>query len=137
MKTVYVAMEALQAPGGPVEPTLGYSISSYAKPFMHWCASNARTVLLTDDPLPHALLLLRHLGVEGAVPVRAFESSKAEIFNPHEDFYLVDDALIPSEVSWFAEHGLGDRVISVNPATGVAPQTKQRLEARLHERRRG
>lgn len=134
MKTVYVAMETLFAPGAPVEPTLGYGIAPYAKPFMHWCAHNARTVLLTDGPLPHAFRLLAHLGVEG-VSVRAFESSKAELLNPREDFYLVDDTMIPSEVSWFSEHGMGDRVVSVDPHTGVTVRTKEKLEGKLHRRK--
>jgi hypothetical protein len=49
----------------------------------------------------------------------------------HKDFYWVDSELIPHEVSWLAQHGHVDRLLSVDPVIGVSTDTKKALEARL------
>lgn len=136
-RTIYVSLDALTSATGSVDPNLMHGVASYAQPFLHWCAEQGRTVLLTDRPLAHAFRLLAQLNADnGTVSVRTFDSSKTEILRSSEDFYLVDDALIPGEASWFTEHGLGDRIIAVDPHTGVTPETRRRLEEKFHGRRK-
>lgn len=129
-RTIYVAMDALLAPSDKPDPHLGTGIAPYAKPFLTWATTHGRPVVLTDGPLSHAVYLVDKLDVKGKVAVRGFDMSKTELFSPHEDFYLVDDALIPSEISWFAEHGLGHRVIPCG-AHGVTEQARDALHAAI------
>ena len=131
-RTIYVNMDALLVRSDEPDPHLGAGIAPYANAFMRWAAQHGHVCLLTDGPLSHAMYLAGRIGNPS---VRGFTLSKTELLDPHQDVYLVDDALIPSEMSWFAEHGLHHRVITVNPREGVTAATKDKLEARLRDNR--
>lgn len=126
-RTIYISMNTLLAPSEHPDPHLGVGISHYAKPFVAWCKTQGTVCLLTDSPLAHAVYLAEKLG---GMPVRSFDLSKTDLLDRHKDFYLVDDGLIPGEVSWFAEHGLASRVVSVDNH-GVTPATRDALAARI------
>lgn len=129
---VYVSSDALLVPSELPDNVLETGIASYAKPFLHWCSSLYTTVLLTDLPAAHAKYLLNRLGLrEDQVLIKFYHSSKTDSMRPERNVYLIDDALIPSEVSWFLEHGLHDHIIGVDPHTGVSPATRQQLEERI------
>lgn len=131
MTTIYVSLDALTVPSEKPDAYLGAGISPYTNGFLHWAATKGKVVLLTDRPIAQVLALLdRHGCSKLGVQIRTFTSSKTEVLRPTEDFYLVDEVLIPSEYSWFAEHGLGDRLIPVG-SDGVTPATKDKLAARL------
>ena len=133
--TIYVGLEALQVPSDRPDPYLGFGVAAYAAPFLSWAATRGRVVILTDGPVQHVLHLLRTMKLpDSAVSVKMYGSSKVEALHTGEPFILVDDALIPSEVSWFLEHHLGDRVVSVNHTTGVTQETKAHVERLLAKR---
>ncbi len=133
---VYVASDALLVPSDDADHVLNCGISSYAKPFMHWCASHYTTVLLTDMPVAHVKYLLNKLMLrEDQLSLRFYHGLKTDYLRPDRGCYLVDDALIPGEVSWFLEHGLQDQLIGVDPHTGVSPMTRQTLEERIRHGR--
>ncbi len=127
-RIIYISMDTLLVPSEKPDLHLGTGISGYAKPFLTWAADHGRPVILTDGPLAHAVYLVDKLGAKGKVAVRGFDMNKTDLFTSHDDFYLVDDALIPSEISWFTEHGLGHRVIPCGPH-GVS----ERVRDALHE----
>ena len=128
---VYVSTDALLIPSDSPDHVLDVGISDYAKPFMHWCSSNYRTYLITDMPVAHAKYLLNKLELrENAVIIKFCGTLKTDCIEPSRNTFLIDDALVPGEVSWFLEHGLQDQLIGVDPHTGVSPATRQTLEAR-------
>ncbi len=134
---VYVSVDSLLVPSDKHDTFLDAGIAEYAAPFMNWCAGTYRTILLSDRPVAHATYLFRHLGLSpAAVPIKPYLGLKIDNIDPQSNFYLIDDALIPGEVSWFLEHGLQDRLIGVNPHIGVSLETRHTLEARTHARRR-
>lgn len=133
---IYVAMDTLLAPSDHPDNNLRAGIAPYAKPFITWAATQGKVVVLTDGPLSHAMYLLQKLNCADLATIRSFEVSKVENLHTDEPFYLVDDALIPGEVSWFLEHGHQDRLISVLPHHNVTPDTKKKLEEKLRERRK-
>lgn len=133
---VYVSSDALVVPSDNPDTVLDAGIAPYARPFMHWCAGTYKTVLLTDLPTAHARYLLNKLALrEDQVVLRFFHGLKTDYLRPDSNCYLIDDALIPGEVSWFLEHGLQDHLIGVDPHTGVSPTTRQQLEERVRHGR--
>jgi hypothetical protein len=129
---VYVSSDAILCPSDKPDPVLETGISTYAKPFMYWCSGLYTTILLTDLPAAHAKYLLNRLGLrEDQVLIRFYHGAKTDSIRPEKNIYMIDDALIPSEVSWFLEHGLQDHIIGVDPHTGVSPATRQALEERI------
>lgn len=128
---VYVTSDALLVPSSEPDHLLDAGIAPYGPAFMTWCCSVYNTVLLTDLPMAYVRRLLHALKIDKMnIVVKPFSTSKVSALNPRENYYLIDDALIPSEVSWFLEHGFQDRLIGVDPHTGVSPATRQTLEAR-------
>lgn len=135
MRRIYVSIDALQAPSDKPDPHLGTGISAYARPFITWLSQHGKVVVLTDGSLQHAVYLLSKINCTEKASVRGFEVCKTEILKEHGDVYLVDTILTPSEVSWFAEHGMADRVVTVKLHEGVSPSTKQALEAKFASER--
>lgn len=116
---------------------LGAAVAPYAKPFIHWAQQHFDVHWLTDRGFPHGTYVSKTLQLpRDAVKTVGFSDSKVEALSPHLDFFWVDAELIPSEVSWVAQHGLLPRVLQVDPIHGVTPDVKQALEAALHQRKR-
>lgn len=133
MRKIYVSLDALLIPSEKPDPHVGTGIAPYAQAFLTWASTQGRTVLLTDRPLPYAARVLKTIGCEDKIPIRGFEVSKTELLDHKDDFYLVDDMLIPGELSWFSEHGLSDRLVAVSPYKGPTPETKAALEEKFRK----
>lgn len=133
---IYISFDALLVPSDKPSEVLRAGIAPYAKSFITWAATQGRVVILTDGPLSHPMHLLQHIKCADLASIRSFEVSKTETLRHDEPFFLVDDALIPGEVSWFMEHGHQDRIIPVSPREGVTPRTKQLLEEKLRHVKR-
>lgn len=130
---VYVSADALVVPSDHPDHFLEAGIAPYAAGFMNWCCGTYRTVLLCDWPLAQATYLVDKLGVPPqSLPIRTYYGSKVDSLNLDSNFFLIDDALIPGEVSWFLEHGLQSRIIGVNPYVGVSLETRRALQERTH-----
>jgi hypothetical protein len=133
---VYVSTDALLVPSEHPDAVLECGIAEYAKSFMHWCTGHYSTVLLTDLPVAHARYLISRLRLmEDQLPMKFYYGAKTDRLPTGGNFFLIDDALIPGEVSWFLEHGLQDQLIGVDPHTGVSPMTRQTLEERIRHGR--
>lgn len=116
---------------------LGKKIAPYAKPFLHWAKEHFDVRWLSETGARDAIYTANRLSLPAdAIPVAAFEDSKIEHMSPHEDFYWVDGALIPSEAAWLAEHRFQDRLLQVDPYTGVTPAHKEQLQQKMMTRRR-
>jgi len=127
--TIYVGLEALQVHSDKPDPYLGFGVAAYTAPFLSWAATRGRVCILTDGPVQLVMHLLNTLKLTASnIAIKSYGTNKTDVLRTDEPFVLVDDALIPGEVSWFMEHGLGDRLVSVSPLTGVTPETKSRVE---------
>lgn len=112
-------------------------IAPYAKPFMHWAKEHFDVRWLSDTGARDASYTAARLSLPSdAVPIAAYEDSKIEALNPRENFYWLDGALIPSEVAWLAENRCHDRLLQVDPFTGVTPEHKEELAKKIMARRR-
>lgn len=115
---------------------LGAAIAPYAKSFLHWATQHFDVRWLSDRGAGPAVYAASLLSLPpDRVRVAGFAESKVEALSPHPNFYWVDSELIPHEVSWLAQHGHVDRLISVDPLRGVSTDTKQALEARMAKHR--
>lgn len=111
---------------------LGAAIAPFAKPFLHWAAQHFDVRWLSDKGVGPATYVASLLSLPAdKVRIAGYTDSKVEALSPHKDFYWVDSELIPSEVSWLAQHGHVDRHISVDPREGVSTDVKKALEARV------
>lgn len=115
---------------------LGAAIAPFAKSFLHWATQHFDVRWLSDRGVGPATYVSSLLSLPAdKVHVAGYVDSKVEALSPHKDFYWVDSELIPHEVSWLAQHGHVDRLISVDPLTGVSTDAKQALEARIEHHR--
>jgi hypothetical protein len=115
---------------------LGAAVAPYAKPFLHWATQHFDVRWLSDRGAGPAAYLAKLLSLPAdKVHIAGFGDSKIEALSPHKDFYWVDSELIPHEVSWLAQHGHVDRLISVDPREGVSTDAKKALEARVAKHR--
>lgn len=111
---------------------LGAAIAPFAKPFLHWATQHFDVRWLSDKGVGPASYVASMLSLPSdKIHIAGYTDSKVEALSPHKDFYWVDSELIPSEVSWLAQHGHVDRLISVDPFTGVSTDVKKALEARV------
>lgn len=111
---------------------LGAAIAPYSKAFVHWATKHFDVRWLSDKGLGPATYVATKLGLpQDAVRVSGFNDSKVEAVSKYKDFYWVDSELIPHEVSWLAQHGHVDRLISVDPLKGVSTDDKKALEAHV------
>jgi hypothetical protein len=115
---------------------LGAAVAPYAKSFIHWALQHFNVHWLSDRGPGPAVYAAKMLSLpDDGVHVAGYVDSKIEAISPHKDFYWVDSELIPHEVSWLAQHGHVDRLITVDPLTGVSTDAKQALEARIAHHR--
>ena len=115
---------------------LGAAVAPYAKAFLHWATQHFDVRWLSDRGAGPAVYTASLLSLPpDKVHVAGFVDSKVEALAPHKDFYWVDSELIPHEVSWLAQHGHVDRLLTVDPVTGVSTDTKKALEMRLSNHR--
>lgn len=118
------------------DPYLGAAVATYAKPFLHWATQHFDVRWLSDRGSAPAHYLTQHLGLpQDKVSVAGYADSKVEAIEPHKNFYWVDSELIPHELSWLAQHGHADRLISVDPVKGVSADDKKALEAFVQKTR--
>lgn len=111
---------------------LGAAIAPYARPFMHWATQHFDVHWLSDRGAAAATYITQLLGLPAdKVRIAGFMDSKVEALEPHKNFFWVDSELIPHELSWLAQHGHVDRLISVDPSVGVSTDAKKALEAHL------
>lgn len=109
---------------------LGAAIAPYAKSFLHWATNHFDVHWLSDKGAAPAVYIAQKLGLPAdKVRIAGYRDSKVEALSGHKNFYWVDSELIPNEVSWLAQHGHVDRLISVDPFNGVSTDTKKALEA--------
>lgn len=110
-------------------------ISDYAKPFMHWAKEHFDVRWLSDTGARDAIYTARRLSLpDHTVPVASYEDSKVEAISPHEDFYWIDGALIPSEAAWLRQHQHEGRFIQVDPLIGVTSKHKDLLQTKIPRR---
>ena len=115
---------------------LGAAVAPYAKAFMHWATQHFDVHWLSDRGAGPAVYVANLLSLPAdKVRVAGYVDSKVEALSPHKDFFWVDAELIPHEVSWLAQHGHVDRLITVDPLTGVSTDAKEALEARAGHHR--
>jgi len=115
---------------------LGAAVAPYAKSFLHWAAQHFDVRWLSDRGAGPAVYVANLLSLPAdKVHIAGFVDSKVEALAPHKDFYWVESELIPHEVSWLAQHGHVDRLITVDPLTGVSTDAKEALEARVAHHR--
>lgn len=135
---LYLAVSGpLLIPSQSPDPYLGTGIAEYARPFLAWAHERFDVHLLTDDHPRHVHYLTQKLGFPGdALPPHTFDLNKADVINPHDDFYWVDSELIPGEVAWLAKHGHYDRFLSVDPTVGITHEHKKKLEGLTRTSRR-
>lgn len=135
--TLYIGLHGpLLVPAAKPNEYLGAGIADYAKPFLTWAKDRFDIQVLTDENLRHVHHLTEHLGLPAdKINPRGFETSKVEVMQPGTDFYWVDAALIPGELSWLTEHGHYDRFLAVDPTVGVTPRHKDVLEGLTRNRR--
>lgn len=124
---LYIALE------GPLALPDG-KISDYARPFLHWAKQHFDVTLVTDGTTRQALQVLAQIGEQ--LPIRTFVDTKASLLKPQEDYFWVDAELIPSEVSFLAQHGHHNRFFQTDANKGVTVDLKNRIEARLRTRKR-
>jgi hypothetical protein len=127
--TLYVALQGpLLIPSDKPHPYLEAGIAEYAKSFLSWAKEHFGVQVLTDDSLRKVHTLTEHLSLppDAALP-RGFDFNKTDVMDPASNFYWVDSALIPSEISWLYEHKLQDRLLTVDPAVGVTPEHRRIL----------
>jgi hypothetical protein len=114
---------------------LGKKIAPYAKPFLHWAKEHFDVRWLSETGARDAIYTASRLSLPAdAIPVATFEDSKVENMSPRENFYWIDGALIPSEAAWLHEHRCEDRLLQVDPYTGVTPAHKEKLQQKLMRR---
>jgi hypothetical protein len=110
---------------------LGSAVAPYAKAFLHWATQHFDVRWLSERGPAHAAYVANLLSLPAdRIPFAGYLDSKVEAISPHKDFYWVDSELIPHEVSWLAQHGHVDRLITVDPSVGVSTDVKKALEAR-------
>jgi hypothetical protein len=115
---------------------LGAAVAPYAKAFLHWATQHFDVRWLSDRGAGPACYVAGLLSLPAdKVRIAGYTDSKVEALAPHKDFYWVDSELIPHEVSWLAQHGHVDRLISVDPLTGVSHDAKKALEERIAKTR--
>jgi hypothetical protein len=115
---------------------LGAAIAPYAKSFLHWATQHFDVRWLSDRGAASSIYTAKLLSLPSdSVHIAGYTDSKIEAIAPHHDFYWVDSELIPHEVSWLAQHGHVDRLISVDPMVGVSTDAKAALEARVAKHR--
>jgi len=115
---------------------LGASVAPYARAFLHWATQHFDVRWLSDRGAGPAVYVSSLLSLPAdKVHIAGFLDSKVEALAPHKDFYWVDSELIPHEVSWLAQHGHVDRLLTVDPDVGVSTDTKKALEMRLSNHR--
>lgn len=115
---------------------LGAAVAPYAKSFLHWATQHFDVHWLSDRGAVPAAYVSNLLALPAdKVRISGFTDSKVEALSPHKNFYWVDSELIPHEVSWLAQHGHVDRLISVDPREGVSTDAKKALEARVANHR--
>jgi hypothetical protein len=108
-------------------------VAPYAKTFLHWAKEHFDVRCLTDRHPVDMVRVLDKLSLPGdAVSVVPYGDSKIPLVALHKNqFYWVDSQLIPSEVSWLAEHGPSARWFFFDPRSGVRPEHKQLLEQKI------
>lgn len=133
---LYIGLEGVVlVHGRNPDPFLGYEIVPFAKSFLHWATQHFDVCWLTDLGARHAFYVNDQLGLRpSAVPVCGFNDSKVEQLDPSDDFYWIEDDLIPSEVAWLAQHGLANRLIQVDTVKGITPENKAKLEGLLRRK---
>lgn len=133
---LYVGLDGpILIPHEDPDPLLGMKLAEYAKSFLHWAHDNFRVRFVTDRSPGHAFRVLQLVGLPAdSIPAHTFDVSKTEVMSSSENFYWVDGALIPHELSWLAEHGNTNRFLSVSPRTGVTPEHKKKLEGLIRKR---
>ena len=110
---------------------LGASVAPYAKAFLHWASQHFDVRWLSDRGAAPAAYVANLLSLPAdKIRIAGYLDSKVEAISPHHDFYWVDSELIPHEVSWLAQHGHVDRLITVDPSVGVSTDVKKALEMR-------
>lgn len=115
---------------------LGKKIAPYAKPFMHWAKEHFNVKWLSDTGVRDAVYTASRLSLPSdAVPVATYIDTKIEALDPRENFYWLDGALIPSEVAWLTENRCHNRLLQVDPTTGVTPEHKEHLAKQIIARR--
>jgi len=131
--TLYLSLDAVLIPTSDTDLSFnGRAPSAYTRAFVHWALEKFHVVWLTDESPQLAFRLNELLGVPShSIPVATFSVSKTDVFNLKTEFYLIDDALIPGEIAWLAQHGRGNCVVATHPRDGVTPETKRQLEARI------
>lgn len=107
-------------------------IADYAKPFMHWAKEHFDVRWLADSGPRDAFYTARRLSLpDDAVSAASFSLNKTDAINPRDDFYWLDGALIPDEVTWLQRHGHEGRFIQVDSRVGVTPAHKELLSKKL------
>jgi hypothetical protein len=115
---------------------LNAAIAPYAKPFLHWATTHFDVRWLSDRGAGPAVYTASLLSLPSdKVRIAGYVDSKVEALAPHKNFYWVDSELIPHEISWLAQHGHVDRLITVDPLTGVSTDAKKALEAHVAKHR--
>lgn len=115
---------------------LGAAVAPFAKSFLHWATQYFDVRWLSERGIGPATYVSSLLSLPSdKIRVAGYVDSKIEALSPHKDFYWVDSELIPHEVSWLAQHGHVDRLISVDPVIGVSTDVKKALEARVAPKR--
>jgi hypothetical protein len=133
--TLYVGLHGpLLVPSAAPHEYLGAGIAEYARPFLAWAKDRFDVQVLTDRSPRGVFLLADELGLpQEQVRPRGFDASKTEVMQPGEDFFWVDAELIPSEVTWLAQHGQVHRFLGVDPNVGVTPRHRELLARALRD----
>jgi hypothetical protein len=109
-----------------------YQLRPGVSSFFGWAANNFRCEFLTCWSWPRIQTLLESLYIDRRslrIGYREWRNLKTDGINPeNEDFYLIDDNLIPEEISQLKEWGLEKRYLKVDKiGRDQLKQVKQKL----------
>ena len=96
-------------------------VAPYAKPFMQWAVRNFNVRWLTDRSPHEAFTLARVLDIPpDAVPYASWGMNKTDAIHPKENFFWIDNEVMPNEHAWVQEHRNGHRLLGSDPNTGIS-----------------